>query len=421
MVKKLVTSDLFPLIIAAAAGPLFVFPRERWLWICLLVPLVSIVRALFGLPALRRTPCDLALAVLVVWVLLGTLLLPDIGPSVEKLAGFVFGVIVFYAVLEAARRPGRLKAGIALFLAVGAVVAVVGTLGRHDSKSLENSISGRILSEVPKLDLKIERTANGVNPNPLGGTLLLFIPAGLALAPFVLKKESGLIEEKFRPAAFAFIVGVIAVATAAVVFSRSSGAWGALLFSLLILGRQRRFIKAAVGICLIAAAAFLWLKVDRPIAETDESLRGTLVHSIHNRFPAWAEGLAAVREKPLFGVGLDRFRLRAGVDYDLAHAHNQFLHTAAETGIPGLAAYLAVLLAAGWMAVQTGFSGKPAWMRAASAGLAVGQAGFAVFGLTDAVALGAKPGLFFWISLGLITAIYLAPDETAAEETPACS
>ena len=412
-VKKLVSSDLFPLFVAVAAGPLFVFPRERWLGLLFLVPLAWLLRALFGLPLLRRTPADLALAVLVLWVLIGTLRLADIGPSTEKLAGFVYGLIVFYAVLDAARRPGRLKAGIALFLAAGAAVAVVGTLGRWLPESAGALDSAKAKSDIPRLEMNIAGTDKGVNPNPLGGTLLLFVPLGLALVPRL--------REKTRRPALIFVLTIVAIDLAAIIYARSFGAWAALVLSLMILGRKKRLFKAIVGIGLIVAAAFFWLKIDQPVMDTDKSLRGTLLKSIHSRFPVWAAGIEAVREEPLFGLGLDQFRLREGIDYDLAHAHNQFLHTAAETGMPGLAAYLAILIAAGWMAIRTGVSRKSAWMKSASTGLAVGQAGFAVFGLADAIALGAKPGLFFWISLSLIAAIYLADEETPAEEGPSCS
>ncbi len=419
--KKLVSSDYFPLFVAVLAGPLFVFPRERWLWALLAVPLVWLGRGLIGLPWLRRSPIDLALAVLLVWALLGTLRLPEIGPSIEKLAGFVYGIIVFYAILEAARRPRRLKAGIAVFLALSLIVAVVGTLSRRKIENMKVIDSQKVFSSLPTVDMKIERVEEGVNPNPLGGTLLLFVPLGLALVPSVLKRRDRFVPEKIRFPVVILVLFVVAVDFAAILFARSFGAWAALLFSLLILGRKKRAFKALLGIGLIAAASIFWLKIDRPVFKTDNSLRGTLVESISSRFSIWASGIEAVREEPLFGVGLDRFRLGEGIDYNLGHAHNQFLHTAAEMGIPALAAYLAILFGAGWMTAQVERSNKPRWMKDAARGLAVGQVGFAVFGLADVIALGAKPGLFFWISLSLITAIYLSADEAGAEEKIPCS
>ena len=103
---------------------------------------------------------------------------------------------------------------------------------------------------------------------------------------------------------------------------------------------------------------------------------------------------------------MNRLRLDPGIGYENAHAHNQFITTGAELGIPGLVAYIAILIGAGWMAwVVWKRSGDP-WMRAAAAGLIAGQLAFHIFGLGDAIPLGSKPNALFWVSLALITAIY---------------
>lgn len=59
-----------------------------------------------------------------------------------------------------------------------------------------------------------------------------------------------------------------------------------------------------------------------------------------------------VRDRPLTGVGLNRFDTAA--DHGLAHdhAHNLGLHVAASTGIPGLLAYLAIWVLLGWRLVK---------------------------------------------------------------------
>ena len=40
-------------------------------------------------------------------------------------------------------------------------------------------------------------------------------------------------------------------------------------------------------------------------------------------------------------------------------------------------------------------------------GLGGGLLAHAIYGLTDAVALGAKPGILFWMLLGLVAGLYL--------------
>ena len=343
----------------------------------------------------------------------------DIEGSVAKAAGLVYGIVVFYAVVSAAKTEGRIKLGIAAFLAASIIIALVGTLGRTAVASARGIDSNKVFSALPRVDLNIERAEQGVNPNPLGGTLLLFLPLGLAMIPELTKKyeKDG---ERYRKLFLFLSITAVVVALAAVIYGRSFGAWAALLFCLAILDRKKRWLKAAIGTGIIVAVAIFWVKIDRPSLPNDGSLRGTLVRSVSSRYPLWAAGIAAAGERPVFGVGMDQLRLREDVGYVRAHAHNQFINTAAEVGIPALAAYLAILFGAGWMTMRVEKSKKPRWMKDAAQGLAVGQVGLAVFGLADAIALGAKPGLFFWISLSLIASIYLAPDEDKKAEI-ACS
>jgi O-antigen ligase len=103
---------------------------------------------------------------------------------------------------------------------------------------------------------------------------------------------------------------------------------------------------------------------------------------------------------------MDRLRYDPGIGYESAHAHNQLIHTAAELGIPGLAAYLAILIGAGWMCLDVSKRARAAWMRDAARGLGAGQLAFLIFGMGDAIPLGGKNGVFFWVSLALIAAMY---------------
>jgi len=96
---------------------------------------------------------------------------------------------------------------------------------------------------------------------------------------------------------------------------------------------------------------------------------------------------------------------RVARDVDIAHAHNVFLQTALDVGIPGLIAYVALLIVATLMCWQTYRDGDPLAQRIAL-GLWGNLVAIHLFGLTDAVALGAKIGLFLWWSLGMIAALH---------------
>jgi putative inorganic carbon (hco3(-)) transporter len=81
-------------------------------------------------------------------------------------------------------------------------------------------------------------------------------------------------------------------------------------------------------------------------------------------------------------------------------------------GLPGLIAFVALYLGAFWMVARIWRTPETASLgslssRALALGLGGGLFAHLVYGLTDAVALGAKPGFLFWMSLGLITGLFL--------------
>ncbi len=130
------------------------------------------------------------------------------------------------------------------------------------------------------------------------------------------------------------------------------------------------------------------------------------------RSEVWRWGILAVSDFPFTGTGLGSFRqvihrfypTTIAPTYDIAHAHNIFLQAALDVGLPGLVAYAALLLLAGYVGWQA--ARRSDYWRPVALGLLGGLIALHIFGLTDALALGAKPGLLFWWALGLLTALH---------------
>jgi putative inorganic carbon (HCO3(-)) transporter len=133
--------------------------------------------------------------------------------------------------------------------------------------------------------------------------------------------------------------------------------------------------------------------------------------TINFRLAVWPWALEAIRAFAFSGTGLGAFRavgprlfpINVPPETDFAHAHNQLLQTALDVGLPGLVAYVALLLVAatvGWRVAVTHRTLRPFAL-----GLLAGLAGLHVYGLTDALALGAKPGVLLWGALGLLAAV----------------
>jgi putative inorganic carbon (HCO3(-)) transporter len=166
-------------------------------------------------------------------------------------------------------------------------------------------------------------------------------------------------------------------------------------------------VLATLAVVVWIGPTTLWELWLNPPADT---ALGTL-RTLGVRRAIWPWATTAVGDFPFTGVGLGAFRqvvfrlypLPPWPDYDLGHAHNIFLQTALDTGLPGLVAYLAVLFVAaavGWRVAR-----RDPGFRAVSLGLLAGLAALHVFGLADALVLGAKPAVVFWFALGLLAAM----------------
>jgi len=134
---------------------------------------------------------------------------------------------------------------------------------------------------------------------------------------------------------------------------------------------------------------------------------------IAGRLEIWSRALYAVRDFPVTGCGLGAFRKVAWILYplfstypntDFAHAHNIFLQTALDLGIPGLVAYLALLGLWGFTCWEKAHSQDPL-IRWTALGLLASMIALHAYGLTDALALGSKPGVVLWFGLGLVAAL----------------
>lgn len=107
---------------------------------------------------------------------------------------------------------------------------------------------------------------------------------------------------------------------------------------------------------------------------------------------------------PLYGIP-------AGID--LGHAHNHLLQAALDLGLPGLVAYLALWwISAGLLWITYRRLRRRHATRHPYFGLVAGfswslLAGW-VFGIVDAVALGARPAFIWWLLLGLTAAAHYA-------------
>ena len=127
-------------------------------------------------------------------------------------------------------------------------------------------------------------------------------------------------------------------------------------------------------------------------------------------------------------------------DLDIAHAHNEFLQAGLDLGFPGMIAFISLYLISFWTLFKTwrtaglmigrvkpvlpvliesegseaegdsplqmSWNQDPYLVKTLVLGLGGGLFGHLIFGMLDAISLGAKPGIFFWFLLALIVGLY---------------
>ena len=88
------------------------------------------------------------------------------------------------------------------------------------------------------------------------------------------------------------------------------------------------------------------------------------------------------------------------------HAHNNLLQVGVDLGIPGLVGYVGMLVVFALCAWKIHRVSKSRSLRLLTGGLFAGMLAHQVYGLTDAITLGAKPGFLLWFLWGLMAALW---------------
>lgn len=383
-----------------AISPIFLFPPlGRHIMIAIvLLPLVWACAVMTTRQAIPATPFDGTLALILIMVLVSLWATYDVSFSAGKVLGVVFGIAFYFAIVRHLSSASALKTALNVFVLAGVGVALVGILGTNWIWKV--SLIGSITAHLPALIRGIPGQAEGFQPNAIAGALVMFVPLQIALV----MTNRGL-DRLLHCGALAFTGGTV-------VLTQSRNGWlslGVALFVwMLWYGRRSRGIAIAlIAIGLVTAAFFL--------SRIESLVGGGLRDDLAGRLKLWSRAIDAIADFPLTGMGMNTFRrvmpvlypaFSTSSDADVAHAHNHFLQAALDLGIPGLIAYLAIWLGIADLLMAAERRATDRGGRLIASGFGAGMLAYFLFGTADAIALGAKLGIFFWIALALITAMH---------------
>jgi O-antigen ligase len=243
-------------------------------------------------------------------------------------------------------------------------------------------------------------------PGDLSSALLMLMPAVLAAGWYGNRSGS----PKALPLALALALFILVAAYTTL----NRTVWAGLAIELLLLGglvairkkdgTSRRVRSAAVvlAVSVVAGCALIAarVQVERQEADPNTAVGKDL------RLRIWPEVLQRVEAAPLTGYGFGRGLFRHELTDEFGngliwHAHNLFLDTALQTGIPGLLLFLlllGVVVREGWGALRRGVDDGTVACGLALLGVVTGMA---VRNMTDTL-LVRQNALFFWAMAGFL-------------------
>ncbi len=139
------------------------------------------------------------------------------------------------------------------------------------------------------------------------------------------------------------LVAILFMAVGMLYFTQTRGSWiGAVVGVLVVVGlRSRRMLAAVlVVVAVFAALPPVWGRFHDLSQETRAS--GAPGNSLVWRVDHWEQSLQLAKEKPVTGIGLRMIEVEAAGG---KLAHNDYVRSYVEGGVPGLVTYLGLLAA----------------------------------------------------------------------------
>jgi putative inorganic carbon (HCO3(-)) transporter len=360
------------------------------------------------------SPLNGPLLLLGLGLLVGALVSAEPALTLPKTTGLLLGLAALRFLTASQDNHERLHWGMAAFSIVGLAVLLIGTISvnwRFEVPLVEALVS----RFPPRLITLPEGPIIGVHMNQLAGALL---PYPLVLLSLLFSWRPTRQPKLIR---IGLILLTLCLLTLLLLTQSRSGWLGLVmgLGGLTIMTFWWRFPKSrpwlvggGLALSTILLVGAIWyIQSDNWTQLWRQPPQNTAVGDLSTldfRREVWHWGVTAVEEFPLTGVGLGTYRrvaasrypLAVPADFDIAHAHNIFLQVALDTGLPGLVGYVGLLAVTGLIGWRA--AGKNVHYRPIILGLLAGLIALHAYGLGDALALGSKPAVIFWLMLGII-------------------
>jgi putative inorganic carbon (HCO3(-)) transporter len=435
------TPNLEPWLLALAA-PFLLFPYFSPFLTVLslaLIPLIWVGRWRSTGRITRHTAVDWPIVTLALLLPVALWVSSNWALSIPKLTTILLGVAAYYTIVNLPSGEAWLFRLMALLVGLTAAVCLLALIGTDWFPSKIFPLQ-RVYSILPRWIHAVPRSARagGFHPNEVAGTLSTLIPPAIATALGIAQPEQ---DDASQPdelpsprriwTGATVIIVVLAIVTLLLTQSRAGLLATAAAIVILAAGRRRQWLLLATPFLIGIAVAGAVVLITRPpqtlSTQGDNPLEAWVTALDHAtairaspqastwsvRLEIWHNAWNSLWDYPFTGSGLATFTAvtKANYPYDrvaprfpISHAHNLYLQVGVDFGLFGLLAFLMIVASFFLLAVR---SAERAGDRAHgwfTHGLVAGMCGYLIFGLFDAVTLGAKPSLVFWLILGGIVA-----------------
>ena len=393
--------------------PLLMFPTGWRGLLLLAIPFLWLLRKVATGYFIPHTPYDVTLLILITAVLISLTAVFDMGLSFPKIAGLLLGIAFFYAGVQFTRdNEMGVYYLLGLIIVSGTAMVMAGMLSRlqYSNYAFLNPVFGLIPAPIAAT---LDFVPGGVNPNELAGVLSWVIPLLLACM-------AGFWSPLWRSGRWwlrlllAALVLILVIDSLLLLSTRSRGGLLAVLTALLIMlairYRWGRWLLVITIIGVVALGFYLDLG-----AFLQGETQTAVDLGLQGRLEIWSRALYGLADFPFTGMSMNGFRQVVHIlyplftispDFDMGHAHNHLLQAGLDLGIAGLIAYLGIwVLSAALLWIG--------WRRSRSRsdqlliiGLSGSMAAGWIFGILDAIALGARPGFLWWLLLALLVTVF---------------
>jgi len=349
-----------------------------------------------------RTYLDLPLLGLLAMIPVSLYASADFSLSLPILHKMIAEVAIFYGVVNSVCSLKQVRRLAALILGISAGLSLLCLLGTNWPASKIFSLP-QVYEHLPRVIIPQLNVA-GFSRNIAGGVLAMLLPITLSFLLFGSKRI-------LKP-----ILGMsVAIMAFTLLLTQSRGAWIGLAISLLVMGIWRnRWLL--LGIPASAAIVFITVQHFGIQSVADFMLITESAPSAASRFEIWQRAIYMIQDFPYTGIGLGTFSrvgplmypyFLAGPDADIPHAHNIFLQAGVDLGIPGLVAFIGVLVAFVFTAWETLRLSRDSDLEPLALGLLCGFIVYLIHGLLDSItAVSIKAGIALWALMGFTTALW---------------